>query len=437
MIYRFLFVCCVIFGIAEVAGAQDSTAVADTVAIESAVPLAPETELAAQIQAVLAEIEEFAEVDVVVRNGVVKLSGTVVDAQAEENVLALAQQFEGVLYVDNDIEQATDIETRVTPAVSRIQSYWDTLVSNLPVFGVALLILLLFWWTARRVHRWTTPFDRFGVTPLVQGLVRRVLSAVLFAIGLVLALDVLGVTALVGAVLGTAGVLGIAVGFAFQDIVENYLAGILLSVQRPFDMGDLVLLEGQTGAVVRMTARELVLMTPQGNHVRLSNATVFKSTIVNYSRNPRRRFEFVVGIGTEEDLSEVRKLGLDTLRAMPGVLDDPPPFALIEELGDSTVSVRFFGWVDQRQADFGKVKSEAIRLIKETMDEAGVQMPEPIYRVMLRQLPDETAPKPPVPHPSMAVDVSVDTVLEEQVRADLRASEEPNLLESGEKKKSV
>src|SRR5690606_9471771 len=130
-----------------------------------------------------------------------------------------------------------------------------------------------------------SPFRRFGVTPLAQSLVRRIVSALLFVIGLVLALDVLGVTALVGAVLGTAGVLGIAIGFAFQDIIENYLAGILLSMQRPFEIGDLVLLEGELGAVVRMTARELVMVTPQGNHVRMPNATVFKSKITNYSRN--------------------------------------------------------------------------------------------------------------------------------------------------------
>lgn len=425
------------------ARAQDTTAVADTADVaEADAPIilsdSLDTHLETQIQAVFDEIEEFGEVEVEVRNGVVKLSGTVVDARTEENVVALAGRFDGVIYVDNDIVQSTDIETRVTPALSRIQTYWDAFVANLPVIVVALLILLVFWGLAQLVRRWTSPFRRFGVTPLAQSLVRRIVSALLFVIGLVLALDVLGVTALVGAVLGTAGVLGIAIGFAFQDIIENYLAGILLSMQRPFEIGDLVLLEGELGAVVRMTARELVMVTPQGNHVRMPNATVFKSKITNYSRNPRRRFEFTVGVGTDEDLTEARELGTATLRGLQGVLPEPAPFALVETLGDSSVTIRFFGWVDQTKADIGKVKSEALRLVKQAFDDAEIQMPEPIYRVLMRTLPDEERARPAPPEFLKAVDVSVDTALEEQVQEDLQTSEEPNLLnEKPERKQGV
>ena len=101
--------------------------------------------------------------------------------------------------------------------------------------------------------------------------------------GVLLALDILDLTALVGAVLGTVGVVGLAIGFAFKDIVENYLAGLLLSIRRPFALNDLVLIESHEGRVVRLTPSELILMTLEGNHVRIPNATVFKSFIYNFS----------------------------------------------------------------------------------------------------------------------------------------------------------
>ena len=181
--------------------------------------------------------------------------------------------------------------------------------------------------------------------------------------------------------LGAAGILGLALGFALRDTVENYIASLLLSLRQPFGQDDLVLIEGWEGRVLRLTSRATVLMTLDGNHVRIPNAVVYKSVIVNYTRNPSRRFHFDVGVGTEQDLSAVQRLGAETLARMDGVLDDPPPVATVETLGDSSVVIRVAGWVDQRHADFLKVRSEAIRLVKQAFDRADVTMPEPIYNV--------------------------------------------------------
>ncbi len=421
-----------LFPVAASAQADTSAAApADTAASAPAAQAGPDESLQARMRAVFANIDAFDAVQVDVRDGVVRLAGTVAGAEAREKAEALAARFPDVLYVDNQIAEATDVETRVSPAIERVRGYWERTVANLPVIAVALLVLVIFGVLARFVGRWETPFERLGVSPLVHGLVRRLLSTVLFTVGLVLALDILDVTALVGAILGTAGVIGLALGFAFQDIVENYLAGVLLSVRRPFAVGDLVEVVGYQGKVIRLTAREMVMMTTEGNHLRLPNATVFKSPVVNYTRNPRRLFNFSVGIANEADLAQVMDLGRQTLQAMHGVMDDPAPFARIAELGDSNVQVRFFGWVDQRIADFAKVRSEALRLVKAAFDEAGVEMPEPIYRVNLSRLPAPAEVPPrvsPAEAPQAAPDVSVDTDLDEQIREDLAASDEQNLL---------
>jgi small-conductance mechanosensitive channel len=158
-------------------------------------------------------------------------------------------------------------------------------------------------------------------------------------------------------------------GFAFQDLAENSLASILLSLRQPFAPNDLVSIDGQQGKVVRLTSRATTLLTLDGNHLRIPNATVFKATILNFTRNPERRFTFAVGIDTEELIPRAQALAVQTLATSPGVLRDPPPLCLVETLGESTVELSMVAWVDQRASDYVKARSEAIRRIKEAFDE--------------------------------------------------------------------
>lgn len=426
--------------------AQDTTAVADTVDIDidAETRLVPQTEqdslLALRIQRVFDSIEGFRAVEVSVQHAVVRLTGTVQQPDQRDEARELAASFDEVRYVLVDLETNLDVDARVTPAVRRIRAYLDNAVDYLPVLAVALVVLLLFGFLARLVNGLRGLLTRFGTTPLVANLVLRVLRFVVWIIGLILALDILGVTALVGAVLGAAGLVGIAIGFAFQDIIENYLAGVLLSVRHPFTLNDLVRVGAEEGRVVRLTSRELVLMTLDGNHVRIPNAVVFKSTLYNFTRNPLRRFSIEVGVDVDEDLMQVQAVGVNTLQAMPGVLADPEPVMRIKSLGDSNVVVVFYGWVDQTQAAFDKVRSEAIRLVKTALDEADVLMPEPIYNVRMQQVPPPSAkttldrkaeqkpPAQPVEVQAAQADVSVETDIEEQIREDLATSDEPNLL---------
>jgi len=389
--------------------------------------------LEARLRQIFAQIEEFQNITVAVQSGVVQLSGTVLQPQDAIRAEELAQRIDGVLYVVDDIQAETDIETRVAPALEKIQTYVDRTVASLPLLGIAVLVVVLFWLASRQIGRWEAPAQRLRISPLVWQLIRRVLQGVVAFVGLLLAFDLLGITSLVGAVLGTAGVAGLAIGFAFQDIIENYLAGALLSIQQPFNVNDVVEVGDQQGRVVRLTARELVLLTFEGNHVRLPNAMVFKSVTLNFTRNPRRLFYFDVGVGVQEDLVAATQLGIDTLDAMNGVMAEPAPFARVESLGDFSVIVRFHGWVNQRDADFFKVQSEAIRLVKTAFDEAGIDMPEPTQRILTREMEPSVPPKKPVAEGSAAeqaadIDVAPDGELEAQVEEDLAHSDEQNLL---------
>jgi small-conductance mechanosensitive channel len=267
--------------------------------------------------------------------------------------------------------------------LSRLLTQLYELLAALPMLVVALLIVVLGWslggWIARRAL-----LDRVSRrNPLLNDVARTTTRWVVFAVAVLLALELMDATAMVGALLGTAGVVGIAIGFAFKDTLENYLAGLLMSFRRPFAPKDDVVIDGHAGSVIALTSRATVLMTPDGNHLRLPNALVFRSVILNYTRNPTRRFEFDVGIGVQEDLLLAQSLGVEELNALEGVIDKPAPRAFIVSLGDSSVQVRYLGWVDQRHHDYWLVRSEAIRRVKTALEAADMDLPEPTYRLHL------------------------------------------------------
>ena len=383
-------------------------------------------------------VEGLEEITVGVSAGVVTLRGEVTEAGDIKDAVALAGKTEGVVYVRDRIEKATDVEKRLAPAARKAQELWRASIRKLPLVLIAVIVVFGFWWFGRWLGNRNGFLARLGLTDLSASMVSRVLRLGMLLAGVILALEILDATAVAGAFLGVAGVMGVALGFAFRNIVENYLAGVLLSIRNPFSSGDVVEVEGFTGKVIRLTTRDTVLMTLAGNHLRIPNRTIIGSTLVNYTRNPKRRFEFAVGVSVEQDLVAVRELGLETLEEIEAVLDDPPPWVVVEELGDSTVNMRFFGWIDQKQSDFIKSKSEAIRLVKEKFDDVGIEMPEPIYRVHLLDKAavtnaetDSGKPlnKRPVRKGSGATDTSVDRSIDKQIEEVEKSADEGNLLE--------
>ncbi|MFW5972604.1 MAG: mechanosensitive ion channel family protein [Bacteroidota bacterium] len=405
--------------------AEDAPPAAEQVPVDAP----PDEELEERVGSVLNEIQRFRGIQVDVRRGVVILEGEVDNVQVREDIAELVRRFEGVIWVDNRIEVATDVETRLAPALARVQRFGETALAFFPIALVVLLLIYLLWKLGSVIARWEAPATRFGWNPIVWALFRRMARAILLVVGLLLVFDILGVSAVVGAILGTAGVVGIALGFAFRDIAENHLAGVLLSIRQPFDINDLVEINGQTGFVVRLTSRELILLTLEGNHVRLPNASVFKSPMINYTRNPQRLFRFEFGIGPDEDITSAIQTGMSAIRHMPGVMREPPPFVRVRDIGESSIILRFNGWVDQREADFDKVRSEAIRLVKETFDAEGIAMPEPSYRIEIQQA--EPGVERTRPLPVSIEDVMPDGRFDAQVRQEAERGTDENLLREG------
>jgi small-conductance mechanosensitive channel len=208
-----------------------------------------------------------------------------------------------------------------------------------------------------------------------MNVIARGVALVVLLVGLYLVFQIAGLTSVALTVMGGTGLLGLILGIAFQDITENFLASILLSLQQPFLSGDLVKIGDTVGFVQMLTTRTTILMTQDGNHVQIPNATVYKSEIFNYTSNPNRREDFLVGIGYEDSTAMAQEVALQVLAEHPAVLKDPEPWVLLEGLGSATVNMRIYFWLDGSQYSWQKVKSSVIRLVKRAFEAADISMP--------------------------------------------------------------
>ena len=205
-----------------------------------------------------------------------------------------------------------------------------------------------------------------------------------FSLGVYIIMRVFGLTQLALTVVGGTGLIGI-VGSHSGKSPNNFLASIFLSMQRPFETGDLVEVSGETGYVQQLNMRTTILMTLDGNLVQIPNASVYKSNLRNFTTNPNRREDFVVGIGYDDAIDDAQEIARKVLADHPAVLNDPEPSVLADSLGRSTVNLRVYFWLNGRTHSWLKVRSSVIRLVKRAFQKHGISMPTRPERLSSRK----------------------------------------------------
>ncbi|SHI78087.1 mechanosensitive ion channel family protein [Wenxinia saemankumensis] len=352
-------------------------------------PIAAETDaaqdaaIATRIREILDELGGYEDVSVRVSDGIVRLRGTVTSAEAQVELARLVSRVEGVVAIRDEVTETAELSRRLNPAIERFRTRAWQFVTFLPLLLISLAVFAaiaaLGWWVARRTRLWS----RLAPNAFVASLYSQLVMIAFVIAGIVVALDILNATALIGTILGAAGIVGLAVGFAVKDTVENYIASIMLSIRQPFRPNDLVEIEGDQGKVIRLTSRATILLSLDGNHIRIPNATVFKSRIVNYTLNAERRFMFEIGVASDADLAAIRALAIEVMTGLPFVLDTPGPNAWIDRIGDGAIFFTVLGWVSQRETDLMAARSEALRRVKEAIEAAGVEVPDTTYRIQV------------------------------------------------------
>ncbi len=338
----------------------------------------PDAEIAVRLREVYRAIDGLEGVRVQVSGGVVTLTGTTLDDAARGEAQSVAARVTGVVSVENGIEVEHRLDRRIEPIVAQTEALGERVLAYLPLFAFALIMFAAFWMAGVLITRWTNVFRRVVRNPFIEALLEQIVRLVFILAGFVVAMSILGATALIGSVLGAAGVLGLAVGFAMRDTLENYIASILLSVRQPFAPNDSVIIEGVEGRITTLNSRATIITTWDGNEVRIPNAIVYKTKIVNLTRTPERRFEFELRVRLETDIACALAVALGAVKGVDGVLGEPAPAALVGRIDEYSIVLVIQGWVDQRSSDFNKVKGEAIRAVKETFDDEDIDLAQPV-----------------------------------------------------------
>ncbi|KKO12895.1 mechanosensitive ion channel domain-containing protein [Pseudohongiella sp.] len=427
--------------------------------VASAQSLNPEDmALQERLASIFAVLEPLRRVEVQVTGGVALLSGAAPNEAQAERALTLASQIPGVVAVGDSIERRLDVQGNVSPMMDAMRTNVRQWLRASPLVALAAFIFILIVYLGYALARWSSLWQRLTTNPFLVELIGQGVRITAVVAALVVTLNLLGATALMATILGGAGVLGLAIGFAVRDTMENYICSILMSIRQPFRPNDHVVINTHEGKVVRLTSRATVLMTLQGNQLRIPNATVFKAVILNYTRNPQRRFEFELGVDAADNPVAAMKAGVDAMKALPFMLSDPAPGGTIKTIGDSNIILFFTGWIDQRETDFLRARSLAIRAVTTVLDAEGFSMPEPIYRLRFdagqntgalpEQLPVSAARpaqtkqdsdaidnsagprRDPGPDADELLDTRPDTIIEDMVNEERASQDESDLLDT-------
>lgn len=203
----------------------------------------------------------------------------------------------------------------------------------------------------------------------------RLASLVLFVLGTVYALQLAGVQ--VGPLLGAMGVGGIALAFAAQDLLQNFLAGLTIQARRPFKIGDQIRSGEYEGTVLDINLRATRLRTYDGLDVVLPNGDVLHNPIVNHTRTPLRRSTLIVGVAYDTDLEPAQQVIIAALTEGGAVEGGPAPSAWVDEFADSSINFAAMFWHPSDMASTWKARSEAAMAVKRGLDRAGITIPFP------------------------------------------------------------
>lgn len=273
-----------------------------------------------------------------------------------------------------------NFQKAVNIVTGKLGEWAEGFVAMLPNAAVALLVMILFYFIAR-IARFASKkiLDKLSDKSAINNLFAAMVNLFVLAIGLIIALNLLHLEKTVTSLLAGAGILGLAIGFAFQDVSANFIAGILMAFRKPIQVGDIISSQGYTGVVEEIDMRVTVIRTFQGLHVIVPNKDVFQTPVTNYTKTSDRRIDLEVGISYAENLERVKKITLDAVKDLPYLLPDKEVGFYYHEFGDSSINFTIMIWVHYPdEPGFLKARSDVIIKIKKAFDENGITIPFPI-----------------------------------------------------------
>jgi small conductance mechanosensitive channel len=193
------------------------------------------------------------------------------------------------------------------------------------------------------------------------------------------------------------GVVGFTIGFALQDVSKNFVSGLLMLIQQPFNVGDAIQVKGYGGTVIKIDLRATELHTFDGQVVLIPNADIYTNPITNYSRAASRRVEINTGVAYESDLDLVRSTAIQAVSKLQGLLKDPAPSLYFQQFGNSSIDLTIYYWIDTQKTDPLTAKDAGLIAIQNAFTAAKIDMPFPTQTVYLKQESGSQNTPSPIP----------------------------------------
>ncbi|MEX2485214.1 MAG: mechanosensitive ion channel family protein [Brumimicrobium sp.] len=272
-----------------------------------------------------------------------------------------------------------DISKYYDIVVNKVIDWSENFVSMLPNFVLALLAFFVFLILAKYAKLLILKILNRAIDNLsLNRMLSRIFHVIIVIIGAFVALSVLNLEKTVTSLLAGAGIIGLALGFAFQDIAANFISGFLMAAKRPFKVGDVIETINHSGVVKQINIRTTTITSFQGQEIIIPNKEIFQNALINDSTNGTKRIDLGVGVSYGEDLERVKSITIEAVKNIPRRTDEEITL-VYDEFGDSSINFIIRIWVEfTSQGLYKDSQSEAIIAIKKAFDENDIMIPFPI-----------------------------------------------------------
>lgn len=283
-----------------------------------------------------------------------------------------------------------EVDTNPGLIFDKLDAWLDGLFRLLPNIGVAIVVLFIFWYLAKGVGylvlRAARKRDRPSLAEVGSALVRWSITI----LGVMLAVTIVAPSLTPGDLIAGLGVSSVAIGFAFKDILQNMLAGVLILLRQPFEVGDQIVSGGHEGTVERIETRATLIKTYDGRRVVIPNSDIYTDSVIVNTAYDIRRSQYDIGVGCNDDWDKSRELIVQACSEVEGVRSDPAPETIPIELGDFANIVRLRWWTASDRANQIHIFGDVLQAVYKKLDENGIDMPYPTQVHLFHDQTEET-----------------------------------------------
>lgn len=275
-----------------------------------------------------------------------------------------------------------DAQNVLEKITEKLESWGEAAVSSLPNLVLAIIIMVVSVFVARNLKKYSNRYlNKIRINPTISRFLSQIIFMGMIVLGIMLSLSALELTRTVSSILAGLGIVGLALGFAFQDTAANFMSGVFITFNQPYKIGDIIQTkDGHEGTVIDINLRVTKIRTYNGPIVHVPNRMLFQEYFINYTDEGRRRVQIECGVSYGEDLETVQKVALEAVENIPSRLKSEDNSIFWTGFGDSSINFTLNVWVKftNNELNFIPARNEAIIALKKAFDKEGITIPFPI-----------------------------------------------------------